>query len=172
MAYDLRRMGSSRTKAKMLICLTTKRQRYAYDGLSPTSEILSKRTGWAACALWSAATCVCGVTRSALMVRVGPEAYQQMLTQPHVRPLEFAGRRPRGFVLVDPTGPKRHWQSGSSAAWTWSQLFRERVRRERRPREPASKHASCGLTGRSKQLALRLCKATMLPSVSLIIAIR
>jgi hypothetical protein len=46
----------------------------------------------------------CGVTRSALMVRVGPEAYQQMLTQPHVRPLEFGGRRPTGFVLVDPGG--------------------------------------------------------------------
>jgi hypothetical protein len=46
----------------------------------------------------------CGVTGSTLMVRVGREAYQRMLTQPHVRPMEFAGRRPTGFVLVDPGG--------------------------------------------------------------------
>jgi len=46
----------------------------------------------------------CGVSASALMVRVGQEAYEHTLAQPHVRPLEFAGRRPKGFVLVDPEG--------------------------------------------------------------------
>jgi len=46
----------------------------------------------------------CGVTGSALMVRVGAGAYAQTLTRPHVRPLEFAGRRPGGFVLIDPPG--------------------------------------------------------------------
>jgi TfoX/Sxy family transcriptional regulator of competence genes len=46
----------------------------------------------------------CGVSASALMVRVGHEAYERTLAQPHVRPLEFAGRRPKGFVLVDPEG--------------------------------------------------------------------
>ncbi len=46
----------------------------------------------------------CGVSASALMVRVGHEAYESTLAQPHVRPLEFAGRRPKGFVLVDPEG--------------------------------------------------------------------
>ena len=46
----------------------------------------------------------CGVSGSALMVRVGREASQQMVTQPHVRPMEFTGRRLAGFVLVDPEG--------------------------------------------------------------------
>lgn len=46
----------------------------------------------------------CGVTGSALMIRVGREAYAGVLARPHVRPMEFAGRRPRGFVLVDPAG--------------------------------------------------------------------
>jgi hypothetical protein len=55
------------------------------------------------CFMVSGSMC-CGVSASALMVRVGPEAYQRMLAQPHVRPLEFAGRRPTGFVLVDPGG--------------------------------------------------------------------
>ncbi len=46
----------------------------------------------------------CGVSKSALMVRVGPEAYQQALTEPHTRPLAFAGRAPVGYVCVDPDG--------------------------------------------------------------------
>jgi TfoX N-terminal domain len=58
----------------------------------------------------------CGVTGSALMVRVGREAYQRMLAEPHVRPMQFAGRRPTGFVLVDPEG----YQNDTALA-TWIQ---------------------------------------------------
>ena len=46
----------------------------------------------------------CGATGDALMVRVGKDGYDEALAQPHVRPLEFGGRRPSGFVLVDPPG--------------------------------------------------------------------
>lgn len=47
----------------------------------------------------------CGVTGDALMVRVGPDNYKAALTRDHVRPMEMTGgRRPRGFVLVDPLG--------------------------------------------------------------------
>jgi hypothetical protein len=47
----------------------------------------------------------CGVTGDALMVRVGRDAYEAALTHDHVRPMEMSGgRRPRGFVLVDPPG--------------------------------------------------------------------
>jgi hypothetical protein len=46
----------------------------------------------------------CGVTKTALMVRVGPEAREWALAQPHVRPMEFAGRPLAGFVCVDPEG--------------------------------------------------------------------
>ena len=46
----------------------------------------------------------CGVNGSALMVRVGPDAREAVLAEPHVRPLEMGGRPVRGFVLVDPVG--------------------------------------------------------------------
>ncbi|BDE05824.1 hypothetical protein WPS_11000 [Vulcanimicrobium alpinum] len=46
----------------------------------------------------------CGVSREALMVRVGRDGYREALAQPHVRPMEFGGRSPTGFVLVDPVG--------------------------------------------------------------------
>jgi hypothetical protein len=46
----------------------------------------------------------CGVAGSALMVRVGREAREWALGQPHVRPMVMAGRALAGFVLVDPEG--------------------------------------------------------------------
>jgi hypothetical protein len=46
----------------------------------------------------------CGVTGDALMVRVGAAARERALAEPHVRPMEFAGRPLAGFVVVDPAG--------------------------------------------------------------------
>lgn len=45
----------------------------------------------------------CSVTANALMVRVGTDGYTAALAENHVRPMEMGGgRRPCGFVLVDP----------------------------------------------------------------------
>src|ERR1700730_6263963 len=46
----------------------------------------------------------CGVSGSALMVRVGADARERALAEPHVRPMEFAGRPLAGFVCIDPPG--------------------------------------------------------------------
>lgn len=46
----------------------------------------------------------CGVTGSALMVRVGRDERDRVLAEPHVRPMEFAGRPLAGFVLVEHEG--------------------------------------------------------------------
>jgi hypothetical protein len=56
----------------------------------------------------------CGVTGSALMVRVGAEARVRALARPHVRPMEFAGRPLSGFVLIDPEGFRT---DAALAAW-------------------------------------------------------
>jgi len=48
----------------------------------------------------------CGVTGSALMIRVGPEGREPALRQPHVRPMELGGRPLAGFVCVEPSGYK------------------------------------------------------------------
>ena len=40
-----------------------------------------------------------------LMVRVGPDAYEDALNAPHTRPFDARGGRPmRGFVAVEPAG--------------------------------------------------------------------
>jgi TfoX/Sxy family transcriptional regulator of competence genes len=46
----------------------------------------------------------CGVVGSTLMVRVNPDDEDRLLSAPHARPMDFTGRRMRGFLYVDPPG--------------------------------------------------------------------
>ena len=46
----------------------------------------------------------CGVSGRALMVRIGRDAYEATLKEDHVGPMEMSGRKPSGFVIVDPAG--------------------------------------------------------------------
>jgi len=71
--------------------------------LAGGQDLAEKKMMGATCFMVSGSMC-CGVTGSALMVRVGREAYQRTLAA-HVRPMEIGGgRRPSGFVLVDRKG--------------------------------------------------------------------
>jgi len=45
-----------------------------------------------------------GIVGSELMVRVGPDAYDDALALPHAREMDFTGRSMRGFVYVDEGG--------------------------------------------------------------------
>lgn len=44
----------------------------------------------------------CGVTKDELMVRVGPDAHEGAIREPHVRPMDFTGKVMVGFVFVGP----------------------------------------------------------------------
>jgi TfoX/Sxy family transcriptional regulator of competence genes len=46
----------------------------------------------------------CGISGQDLMVRVGPDIFEQALKRPHARPMDFTGRPLRGFVYVSPEG--------------------------------------------------------------------
>jgi TfoX/Sxy family transcriptional regulator of competence genes len=46
----------------------------------------------------------CGIVGSDLMVRVGPDGYEQALASAHVRPMDFTGRPSKGMVYVAPAG--------------------------------------------------------------------
>ncbi len=46
----------------------------------------------------------CGVVGDRLMVRVGPAGYEEALSRPHARKMDFTGRPLTGFVYVDPKG--------------------------------------------------------------------
>lgn len=46
----------------------------------------------------------CGLVQAQLMVRVDPQAYDRLLQEPHVQPMDFTGRPLRGFLYVEPAG--------------------------------------------------------------------
>ena len=45
-----------------------------------------------------------GIIKQELMVRVGPEMFEEAAARPHARPMDFTGRPMRGFVQVAPAG--------------------------------------------------------------------
>ena len=46
----------------------------------------------------------CGLVQAKLMVRVDPQAYDRLLQEPYVQPMDFTGRPLRGFLYVEAGG--------------------------------------------------------------------
>ncbi len=46
----------------------------------------------------------CGVNKDDLIVRVGPDRYEEALTQPVARVFDMTGRPMKGWVVVEPQG--------------------------------------------------------------------
>ena len=46
----------------------------------------------------------CGIINDRLVVRVGKAAYEDALSKPGVKPMDFTGRPLSGFVYVEPKG--------------------------------------------------------------------
>ena len=46
----------------------------------------------------------CGIVADLLMVRVGADASESLVDEPHVRPMDFTGTPLKGFLYVEPEG--------------------------------------------------------------------
>ncbi|MSP14169.1 MAG: TfoX family protein [Chloroflexi bacterium] len=46
----------------------------------------------------------CGLTKADLVVRVGPDRFDDALTHPHTRIMDFTGRPMKGWIYVNPAG--------------------------------------------------------------------
>ncbi|NKB69849.1 MAG: RNA methyltransferase [Candidatus Latescibacteria bacterium] len=46
----------------------------------------------------------CGIIEDELMVRVGPQVYEEALRQPYAREMDFTGRPLKGLVMVGVAG--------------------------------------------------------------------
>jgi len=46
----------------------------------------------------------CGIVGDDLVLRVGPDRYEQALARPHARTMDFTGRSLKGMVYVGPPG--------------------------------------------------------------------
>ena len=82
--------------------MTAKRVRRALAG---RADVVEKRMVGGLSFIVNGSMC-CGVTGSALMIRVGREGRELALRQPHVHPMELGGRHVAGFVCVEPAGYK------------------------------------------------------------------
>lgn len=68
----------------------------------------------------------CGVVGGELMVRVGAGGYDELLAEPHARPMDFTGRPMKGMLYVGAPGTATEVD------------LRRRVRARRRPRARAA----------------------------------
>jgi hypothetical protein len=72
--------------------------------LTSRSDVVEKKLMGGLCFMVKDAMCCSVSSRGGLLVRVGAEARERMLGDPHVRPMELAGRTVSGFVRVMPEG--------------------------------------------------------------------
>jgi TfoX/Sxy family transcriptional regulator of competence genes len=70
----------------------------------PRGEPVTERRMFGGLAFMLGGHMFCGIVKDALMVRLGPEAADRALDQPHVRPMDFTGRPMKGMVFIDPAG--------------------------------------------------------------------
>ena len=121
----------------------------AYDeGLAErVREVLSGRPGveekrmFGGLAFMANGHMCCGVLGEDLVVRVGPDRYEEALAQPHARPMDFTGRPLRGMLYVGPEGHESEealqWWVHQAVACAMAPPMAEA--RRRAPRGPRGK---------------------------------
>ena len=46
----------------------------------------------------------CGVNKDDLIIRVGPDGYDEAVVRPNARPFDFTGKPMKGWIMVGPEG--------------------------------------------------------------------
>jgi TfoX/Sxy family transcriptional regulator of competence genes len=70
------------------------------EALSDRRDVVEKKLMGGLCFMVNDSMCCSVSGRGGLLVRVGAEAREQMLAEPHVQPAEMRGRTMSGFVRV------------------------------------------------------------------------
>lgn len=73
------------------------------EALSDERDIAEKKM-FGGIAFMHRGNMLCGVVGEELMVRVGADAYEEALSEPHARPMDFTGRPLKGMVYVGTGG--------------------------------------------------------------------
>ena len=69
-------------------------------GVLAQRDGVSERKMFGGIAFMVGGNMACGVMGRELMVRVGPDAHDAALAEPHVREMDFSNRPMRGFIYV------------------------------------------------------------------------
>lgn len=73
------------------------------EAVDPTVDVLEKKM-FGGVVFMLRGNMAFGIIEDELMVRVGPDAYDEALAQPHAREMDFTGRPLRGMVMVSSDG--------------------------------------------------------------------
>ena len=73
------------------------------DALARRKNVEEKKLFGCICFL-SNGNVLAGVWKDSLIVRVGPDGYEDALLEPHVREFDITGRPMKGWVVVGPEG--------------------------------------------------------------------
>ena len=73
------------------------------EGLVDRTDLTEKKMFGGLCFLLGGNMCA-GIVGDELMLRVGPEAYEQALARPHAREMDFTGRSLKGMLYVGVDG--------------------------------------------------------------------
>jgi hypothetical protein len=80
---------------------TAERVRQLFSG---RADVVEKKMMGGLCFMMNGHMCCSVSGRGGLLVRVGADAFQSMLGEPHVVPMGMGGRTMTGFVRVGPDG--------------------------------------------------------------------
>jgi TfoX/Sxy family transcriptional regulator of competence genes len=106
--------------------------------LSVRPDVVEKKMMGGLCFMVKGRMCCSVSGKGGLLIRVGPDAQQAMLGEPHVQPMEMRRRLMTGFVRVSPEGYRteaalKKWVKRGVdfvAAMPSAQPARKRVRRK------------------------------------------
>ena len=73
----------------------------------------------------------CGITRDDLMLRVGPDRFEEALARPGARPMDFTGRPMKGMAFVGPQGYETDEQLRGWVEQTLEGRFKLTLNREK-----------------------------------------
>lgn len=71
--------------------------------LSRRKGVVEKRMFGGLCFMWNGHM-TAGIVKDQLMVRVGKDRYDALLTEQYTRPMDFTGRPLKGMLYIDPEG--------------------------------------------------------------------
>ena len=80
-------------------------------------ENISERKMFGGLAFMLNGNMCCCIEQANLVVRTGPEKYEEALNRPFARVFDFTGRPMRGFVYVEETGLEEEAALGDGLTW-------------------------------------------------------
>jgi TfoX/Sxy family transcriptional regulator of competence genes len=116
-------------------------------------DVEEKKMFGGLCFMLSGHMC-CGIVGDTLMVRVGPDNYEQCLNRPHAREMDFTGKAMKGMVYVDAEGfasdsELAHWVNVATRFVASLPAKKTTVKPANKSAKPARRKSAGERTGRA-----------------------